>query len=96
MVEHDKVTVLEVKPVELVASRLGIHYVFIDNEGSALCVVGDSLADLTYRAELAKEIEELFGCDVEAQVLYKESSIDLWSKLADSTHNLARRREGAM
>ena len=42
----DKIAILEVETVELVASRLGIHHVFIDDEGGALCVVGDSLADL--------------------------------------------------
>jgi hypothetical protein len=42
----DEVSILEVEAVELVASRLGIHYIFIDNECSALGVVGDALANL--------------------------------------------------
>jgi hypothetical protein len=42
----DEVSVLKVEAVELVASRLRIHYVFIDNECCALGVVGDALADL--------------------------------------------------
>jgi hypothetical protein len=42
----DEVAVLEVEAVELVAGRLGIHYIFIDDEGSALGVVGNALADL--------------------------------------------------
>ena len=45
-VRTDKVAVLEVEAVQLVASRLGVHYVFIDNECSALGVVGNALADL--------------------------------------------------
>ena len=42
----DEVSVLEVEAVQLVASRLGIHYVFIDDEGRALAVVRDTLANL--------------------------------------------------
>lgn len=42
----DEVAVLEVEAVELVAGRLCVHYVFIDNEGGSLCVVGNALADL--------------------------------------------------
>jgi len=42
----DEVSILEVEAVELVASRLGIHYVFIDNECRALGVVGDALTYL--------------------------------------------------
>ena len=42
----DEVSVLEVEAVQLVASRLGVHHVFIDNECSALGVVGNALADL--------------------------------------------------
>ena len=42
----DEISVLEVEAVELVASRLGVHHVFIDNEGGALGVVGDTLTDL--------------------------------------------------
>lgn len=42
----DEVTILEVEAVELVARRLGVHYVFIDNESGAFGVVGDALADL--------------------------------------------------
>jgi len=45
-VRTDKVAVLEVETVQLVASRLGVHHVFIDNECGALGVVGDALADL--------------------------------------------------
>lgn len=42
----DEIPVLEVEAVELVAGRLCVHYVFIDDEGSALGVVGDALANL--------------------------------------------------
>ena len=42
----DEIPVLEVETVKLVASRLCVHYVFIDDEGCALGVVGDALADL--------------------------------------------------
>jgi hypothetical protein len=37
---------LEVEAIQLVARLLRIHHVLIDNEGRALGVVGDSLADL--------------------------------------------------
>lgn len=42
----DKVTTLEIEAVQLVARLLRIHDVFIDNEGSSLCVARDALADL--------------------------------------------------
>lgn len=42
----DEIPVLEVETVKLVASRLCVHYVFIDDEGCALGVVGDALANL--------------------------------------------------
>ena len=41
-----EVTILEVEAVELVASRLGIHYVFIDHKGRAFGVVGNALTNL--------------------------------------------------
>jgi hypothetical protein len=43
----DKIAVLEVEAVQLVARLLRIHHVLIDNEGRALGVVGDPLTDLT-------------------------------------------------
>jgi hypothetical protein len=46
----NKVTALEVEAVQLVASLLCIHDVFIDDEGSSLGVAGNALADLTVRA----------------------------------------------
>ena len=42
----NEIPVLEVEAIELIARLLCIHYVFIDNEGRALGVVCDSLADL--------------------------------------------------
>lgn len=42
----DKVTALEVEAVQLVARLLRIHDVFIDDEGSSLCVGRNALADL--------------------------------------------------
>ena len=47
----DEVSVLEVEAVELVASRLSIHYVFIDDECSAFSVVGDALANLAIQCQ---------------------------------------------
>ena len=46
----DEVAVLEVEAVELVASRFCVHYVFINDEGGALAMVGDTLADLAAEA----------------------------------------------
>lgn len=45
-VRTDKVTVLEVEAVQLVAGLFCVHDVFIDNKGSALGVVGDALSHL--------------------------------------------------
>lgn len=42
----DKITVLEVEAVQLVACLLCIHDVVIDNKGSALGIGGNALADL--------------------------------------------------
>jgi hypothetical protein len=90
LLRTDEIPVLEVEAVQLVASRLCVHHVFIDDEGGALGVVGDTLAnlavltsvtwsdrvgqdapahgrdDVPHWAELAKEVEEFLGGDVEA------------------------------
>ena len=50
MIRTDKVAVLEVEAVELVAGLLRIHYVFIDNESSALGIGRNALADLAVGA----------------------------------------------
>jgi hypothetical protein len=42
----DKVTVLEVEAIQLVAGLLRIHHVFIDYESGALRIIRDALADL--------------------------------------------------
>ena len=42
----NKISILKIEAVQFVASLLGVHYVFIDNECGTLCVVGNSLADL--------------------------------------------------
>jgi hypothetical protein len=78
----DKVTILEVEAVQLVARLLRIHHILIDNECRALGVVGNALADLArYRqyaatshafsnlpdwTKLAEEVEELLRGDVVA------------------------------
>jgi hypothetical protein len=49
----DKISILEVEAVQLVARLLCIHHVFIDNECRALGIVGDSLADLTRLSQQA-------------------------------------------
>jgi hypothetical protein len=46
VVEHDEVAVLEVEAVQLVACALGVHDIFVDDEGSAFGVGCDALADL--------------------------------------------------
>jgi hypothetical protein len=46
----NEVSVLEIEAVELVAGLLGVGYVFIDNEGSTLGVVGDTLSNLATMA----------------------------------------------
>lgn len=43
----DKVTVLEIVTVQLVARLLRIHHVLIDDEGGAFCVARDALPNLT-------------------------------------------------
>lgn len=42
----DKITILEVEAVELVAGLLRIHYVLIDHEGRSLGAAGDTLTNL--------------------------------------------------
>lgn len=51
MVENDEIAILEVEAVQLVASGFGVHDILVDDEGGALCVVRNALADLPYRAE---------------------------------------------
>lgn len=67
--------------------------VFIDDKGGALCVAGDSLADLAVCGvriwletgsdklpdgpKLAKEFKKLLACNVVAQVLDKQCAGDL-------------------
>lgn len=41
---------MKIEAVELVAGLLGVGYVFIDNEGSTLGVVGDTLSNLATMA----------------------------------------------
>ena len=43
----DKISILEVESVQLIARLLRIHHVLIDNECSALRIVRNALADLT-------------------------------------------------
>lgn len=81
MVKHDEIAVLEVEAVQLVAGALGVEYIFIDNVGGAFGVGGDALADLAYRPEFAEEFEQLFGGDVEGQVLGVERSVDFGREL---------------
>jgi hypothetical protein len=47
MLLTNEISILEVESVQLIASLLGIHHVFINDEGRSLCIVGDSLADLS-------------------------------------------------
>lgn len=46
MSRTDKITILEVEAVELVAGLLRIHYVLIDHEGRSLGTSGNALANL--------------------------------------------------
>ena len=52
-VRTDKVTILEVEAVQLVASLLRVHDILVDDKGSALGVVGDALADLAGEARVS-------------------------------------------
>ena len=47
MRQTDKVAALEVEAVQLVASLLGVHDIFVYDEGRALSVVGTTLPDLS-------------------------------------------------
>lgn len=47
MVENDEIAVLEVETVELVAGGFRVHHIIVDDEGSALGVGRDALADLS-------------------------------------------------
>lgn len=58
----NKVTVLEVEAVQLVASLLRIHDVLIDNERSAFCVCGDTLPDLAIEGVSEQSIESEGRC----------------------------------
>lgn len=45
----NKVSVLEIEPIQLVTGLLCIHHVLIDNKCGSLGVVRDSLADLAVK-----------------------------------------------
>ena len=47
VVENHEVAILEVEAVEFVAGRFSVHDVFKDDEGSAFCIAGYALADLS-------------------------------------------------
>lgn len=51
MVENDKVAILEVEAIQLIAGGFGVHDIFVDDEGGALGIARDALADLPYGAE---------------------------------------------
>lgn len=65
---------MEIEAVELVAGLLGVGYVFIDNEGSTLGVVGDTLSNLANWAKFSEKVEQLFRSDVVTQVLYEQTN----------------------
>jgi len=88
MIENDEVSVLEVETIELVACLLGVYDIFVDNEGGALCVVGDTLADLTDGTEFAKELKEFVGADVVVEVLDEKRAVHFRGKFTAATHSL--------
>ena len=47
VVEDDQVSALEVESVEFVAGLLRVHYILVDDEGSALGVSCDASANLS-------------------------------------------------
>lgn len=61
MSHTDEIAVLKVEAVQLVASLLGIQYVFIDDEGGALGVGRDALSDLaTRQSQHGSSIEAVY------------------------------------
>ena len=74
MVQHDEIAILEVEAVQLVAGALGVHDIFVDDEGGAFGVCRDALADLAEGAEFAEEVEEVVGADVVGEVLDEEGA----------------------
>lgn len=62
----NEITVLKVVAVQFVAGLLRIHNIFVDNEGGALGVARNALADLANGPVLAEEIEQLLRSDVVA------------------------------
>lgn len=55
----NEVSVLKVEAVQLVASLLRVGYVFIDNEGGALGVVGDTLSNLAAQTVSIKFVKRI-------------------------------------
>jgi len=77
---------LEIKTVQLVARLLCIHYVFIDNEGSALGVCGNALSNLPVLKLATSVLMHKGAVDVlerktvpDGPVLSKEVEELLWS-----------------
>ena len=94
----DKVAVLKVVAVQLVARLLRIHHVFIDDEGGALGVARDALSNLTvYRSQRKPPGTKAGEVDVpDGPVLPKEVEQLLWSDVVagpGSAHGTLSRRE---
>lgn len=54
-VPTDEIAILKVEAVELVAGLLRIHYILVDDEGGALGVARNALADLTAKTQSVGE-----------------------------------------
>lgn len=79
-IRTNKVSILEVEAIELIASLLSIHYVLIDNECGPFGVVGDTLADLAG-----------FTVSIKISVLaWKGHGIPYWAELAKEVKKLFR------
>jgi len=87
----DEISALEVEAVELVASRFGIHYVFIDNERCALGIAGDALTDLAIERQQVGE-RERGHIDVPHRAKFAEEVEELLCSDVEAEHRLVVKR----
>lgn len=78
MVENDEIAILEVEAIQLIAGGFGVHDIFVDDEGGALCVVRDALADLPSGVLVGRMRRELlrvgFACLMEPNLPKRSKS----------------------
>lgn len=57
MIQSNKISLLEVKAIQLLACDLSIHDILVDNEAGSFGIVGGALSNLANGAVISKQVE---------------------------------------